>query len=87
MGNDNSPDDDKSTADTAAERKLRGSALTGSEQKDAADHIDYEKARDPDTELDLDGEEDNLYNDGLDVEEDSETLFGTRGTSPGIIKP
>jgi len=87
MGNDNSPDDDKSTPDTAAERKLRGSALMGSEQKDAADHTDYEKAHNPDTELDLDGEEDTLYNDGLDIEEDSETPFGTRGTSPGIIKP
>ena len=42
MGNDNSPDDDESTPDTAAERKLRGSALMGSEQKDAADHTDYE---------------------------------------------
>jgi hypothetical protein len=87
MGNDNSPDDDQSTRDTAAERKLRGSALMGSEQTAAADHTDYEKARDPDTELHLDGEEDTLYNDGLDIKEDSETLSGTRGTSPGIIKP
>lgn len=87
MGNENSPKDDQAARDTAAERKLRGSALTGSEQKTAADHTDYEKARNPDTELHLDGEADSLYSDGLDTEEESETLFGTRGTSPGAIKP
>jgi hypothetical protein len=87
MGNATSPDDgDQSTPDAAPERKLRGSELRGSERKRAADHADYEKARNPDTELHLDGEEDTLYNDGLDIEEDddADTLAGTRGSSSGI---
>lgn len=84
MGNDNSRTDSRSTSDTAEERKLRGSALKGSEQKAAPDHADYEKARNPDTALHLDGDEDTLYNDGLDIDEDQDTLAGTRGTSSGI---
>ncbi len=84
MGNDNSPTDSRSTSDTADERKLRGSALKGSEQKDAPDHAAYEKARNPDTALHLDGDGDTLYSDGLDIDEDHDTLAGTRGTSSGI---
>ncbi len=92
MGNATSSDDgdqstpDQSTPNAAPERKLRGSELRGSERKSAADHSDYEKARNPDTELHLDGEEDTLYNDGLDIEEDddADTLAGTRGSSAGI---
>jgi hypothetical protein len=76
--------DDKTPA-TASERKLRGSALKGSEQKSAADHTTYEERHNPDTELRLDDEKDALYNDGLDVEDDSDdTLAGTRGNSSGI---
>ncbi len=47
-------------------------------------HAAYEKRRNPDTELRLDGEEDSLYSDGLDVEPEPEPLAGTRGTSSGI---
>ncbi len=76
--------DDKAPA-TASERKLRGRALRGSEQKSAADHTTYEEGRNPDTELHLDEEKDTLYNDGLDLEDDSgDTLAGTRGDSAGI---
>jgi len=76
---------DKPTPGPDAERNLRGSGLKGPEQKSAVDHTAYEKARNPDTELHLDGEEDTLYDDGLDVEEDSDdTLAGTRGNSSGI---
>jgi hypothetical protein len=86
MGNATTPDDGDQPTSDPAERKLRGSELRGSERKGAADHADYEKARNPDTELHLDGEEDTLYNDGLDVEEDddADTLAGTRGSSSGI---
>jgi hypothetical protein len=87
MSNDKLPNDLRSNRDSAAERKLRGSVLMGSEQQAAADHGEYEKTHDGDTELHLDGEEDTLNDDGLDVKEDSETLFGTRGTSPGVAKP
>lgn len=76
--------EDPALPDTAAERKLRGTELKGSEQKSAADHAAYERVRNPDTELRLDGESDTLYNDGLDLEEEPEPLAGTRGTSSGI---
>lgn len=85
MGDANSTNDDSAKTATASERKLHGSALKGSEQKAAADHAQYEERRKPDTELHLDGEPDSLYNDGLDVEDDSgDTLAGTRGNSSGI---
>jgi hypothetical protein len=84
MGNDNSPIDDRSTIDSAGERKLRGVALNGSEQKAAADHVEYETGRKPDTELHLDGEADTLYSDGIDLEEDFDTLAGTDGSSGSI---
>ena len=41
-----------------------------------------EKPRNPDTELRVDGEDDNLYSDGLDIGDDSETLAGTDGDRP-----
>ena len=85
MGISNASDNEPTaTPDTGAERRLRGGALEGSEQSDAVDHDAYEKTRDPDTELRVEGEKDTLYEDGLDIEEDSETLAGTRGTSSGI---
>ncbi len=73
--------------DTLAERKLRGRALEGSDDKGAPDHADYEGAVNPDTQVRLDGEKDTLYEDGLDVgdsDADSDTLAGTRGPSYGI---
>ena len=84
MGSNNSPQDDRSKPATAAQRALRRSALRGSEQNAAPDHVEYETTRDPDTELHLDGEEDVLYSDGVDIEENTDTLAGTRGTSSGI---
>jgi len=84
MGIVNASDDDQPSPDTAADRKLRGDELEGAEQKDAADHVRYEKLRNPDTELRLDDEKDSLYNDGLDIEEDTDPLAGTRGPSSGI---
>jgi hypothetical protein len=68
----------------AGERKLRGTALKGSEQKAAADHVEYETGRNPDMELHLDGETDTLYSDGIDIEEDFDTLAGTHGSSGTI---
>jgi hypothetical protein len=78
MGNPETPKDSKDSA-TAGERRLRGSDLEGAENKSAADHDKYEKRRDPDTELRLDGD------DGLDTnDEDPDTFAGTRGKSDGI---
>ena len=84
MGNDNSPADDRSTSDSAGERKLRGVALNGPEQKAAADHVEFETGRNPDTELHVDGKADTLYSDGIDLEEDFDTLAGTDGSSATI---
>ena len=84
MGNADSPEDQPPSPDTAAERRLRGDALEGAEQKGAANHAAYEKRRNPDTELRLDGEPDSLYSDGLDIEPEPEPLAGTRGPSSGI---
>ncbi len=84
MGNPETPKDADDPS-TAAERRLRGAALDGAERKSAVDHDAYEKRRNPDTELHLDGEEDTLYDDGLDTgDDDPDTLAGTRGKSSGI---
>jgi hypothetical protein len=66
--------------------RLRGAALEGADQDIAADHTNYEQSRNPDTELHLDGEDDSLYNDGLDIGEDDESLAGTDGDGPKGIK-
>lgn len=65
---------------------LRGGALDGAETKASVDHTDYAATRNPDTELRLDGEEDNLYGDGLDVSGDTEAWAGTDGDAPKGIK-
>jgi hypothetical protein len=84
MGNPDTPKDPKESP-TAGERRLRGTELEGAENKTAADHGAFEKRRNPDTELHLDGEEDTLYDDGLDTgDDDPDTFAGTRGKSAGI---
>jgi hypothetical protein len=86
MGNtDMSEDEKEEQPGSAGERRLRGGNLEGAEKKKAADHMSYEKRRNPDTELHLDDEPDTLYDDGLDIEDDDpDTLAGTRGPSSGI---
>jgi hypothetical protein len=58
--------------------ELRGKDLNGAA---------YEKPRTKDTQLHLDGEEDTLYDDALDLEDDSSPLTGINGrddtTKPG----
>jgi hypothetical protein len=66
--------------------RLRGDALDGAEQKTSVAHADYEKTRNPDAELRLDGEEDSLYSDGLDVPNPTESWAGTDGDAPKGIK-
>ena len=77
-------DSSRANAVTSEERRLRGEDLGGAEKKRSVEHVDYEKSRDPDTELRVNGEEDSLYDDGLDVEADDSPLAGTRGSSSGI---
>ncbi|MDP9007115.1 MAG: hypothetical protein M3N91_00115 [Pseudomonadota bacterium] len=59
--------------------KLRGRALEGSEQRQAVDHTAYDKTRNTDSTLRLDGEEDTLYDDGLEVDDNSPPLTGKDG--------
>ena len=70
--------------DSAA--RLRGDALNGAEQRSSVLHADYESARNPDAELRLDGEDDSLYNDGLDVRDLTDSYAGTDGDAPKGIK-
>jgi hypothetical protein len=66
--------------------RLRGDALDGAEQKSSVDHTNYEETRNPDAELRLDGEDDNLYSDGLDVGDHTESWAGTDGDAPKGFK-
>jgi hypothetical protein len=66
-------------AENSDEDRLRGRNLGGAESPKSADHVDFEKRRDPDTTLRTDGEEDTLYNDGLEIEDDSRPLTGIDG--------
>jgi hypothetical protein len=79
MGNIKTDDGDQDPVDTAAESNLRGNALSGSDRKKAVDHVAYEKTRNTDTTLRLDGEEDTLYDDGLELEDHSGPLTGQDG--------
>ncbi len=79
MGNASTDDERQGSVDRSGENKLRGDTLAGSEQKRAVDHTSYEKARNPDTVLRVDDEEDTLYSDGLEVEDDAAPLGTARG--------
>ena len=65
--------------DETGESSLRGPGLRGSEQKQSVAHTAYEKTRNTDATLRLDGEEDTLYDDGLELEDDSAPLTGKDG--------
>jgi hypothetical protein len=65
--------------DKTGESSLRGTALDGSESKTSVAHVAFEKARNTDTTLRLDGEEDTLYEDGLELEDGSAPLTGKDG--------
>lgn len=79
MGNPNTDNDASDAIDPSGENKLRGDALDGSERDRAVDHAEYEKKRNPDAVLRLNGEEDTLYNDGLEVDESAPALITTPG--------
>ena len=70
MGNTDDAEERRPGAtNQSGESKLRG---------DAAEHGTLKKKRNPDTELHLDNEEDTLYNDGLELEDDTPPM-GTAG--------
>jgi hypothetical protein len=79
MGDIKTEDSGTIPDDTGGESRLRGRALDGSEQRKAVDHTAYEKTRNTDSTLRLDGEEDTLYDDGLELDDDSPPLTGKDG--------
>lgn len=80
MGNLETDDKPPDATDQSAEGKLRGDSLTGSERKRAVDHTAYDETRNPDNVIRVDNEEDSLYNDGLELDEDTPPL----GTAGGV---
>lgn len=72
-------DDEDIPGDETGESELRGPGLEGPEQKQSVAHTAFEKTRNPDATLRLDGEEDTLYDDGLELEDDSAPLTGQDG--------
>jgi hypothetical protein len=79
MGNVNSESGGEIPEDTAGEADLRGAGLDGADRKKAVGHTAADKARNTDSVLRLDGEEDTLYDDGLELEDDSKPLTGIGG--------
>jgi hypothetical protein len=79
MGNIKTEDEGTSPIDRSGESTLRGRALDGAEQKKAVDHTASDKTRNTDSTLRLDDEEDTLYEDGLDLEDESGPLTGKDG--------
>jgi hypothetical protein len=86
--NQNQDESNAATTDAAGstEARPRDPELRDAEQQSAVDHTEYERSHDPDSELHLDGEDDSLYNDGLDIGDDADTLAGTDGAGPKGIK-
>jgi hypothetical protein len=79
MGDIKTEDSGTIPDDKSGESRLRGRALEGSEQRQAVDHTAYDKTRNTDSTLRLDGEEDTLYDDGLELDDDSPPLTGKDG--------
>jgi hypothetical protein len=66
MGNANSRDTGRS-----GEKDLRDNEREGTDRQQTVDHTSQQKARNPDTVVRADDEEDTLYSDGLEVEDDT----------------
>jgi hypothetical protein len=70
--------DPKST-DRAAEKELRGGSLSNDERRTAVDRAARQQSQDTDKVLRTDDEEDTLYEDGLELENESRPLTGING--------
>jgi hypothetical protein len=70
---------EKDPADKAGESRLRGRVLGGPERDAAADHVDYAQRANPDAVIRTDGEEDTLYEDGIELDDDSDPLTAING--------
>jgi hypothetical protein len=63
----------------AGETHLRGGPLSRDEPRDAVDSVAKRQSEDSDRVLRTDAEEDTLYEDGLELENDSRPLTGING--------
>ena len=63
----------------AGETRLRGGPLSRDERRGPVDSVAQAKAQDTDEVLRIDDEEDTLYEDGLELENDSRPLTGING--------
>jgi hypothetical protein len=68
-----------SSGERAGETRLRGGSLNRDEQRTEVDRTAREKSEDTDDVLRTDDEEDTLYEDGLELENDSRPLTGING--------
>jgi hypothetical protein len=68
-----------SSSERAGETRLRGGSLSKDEQRTSVDRAERQKAQDTDGVLRTDGEEDTLYQDGLELENESRPLTGVNG--------
>jgi hypothetical protein len=67
------------SGERAGETQLRGGSLSNDERRAAVDRAARQKSEDTDTVLRTDGEEDTLYEDGLELENDARPLTGING--------
>ncbi len=79
MNTPETPHDVEPPLDPTGEDTLRGKDLVGSDERIAVDHVRRLKSRDPDAVIHLDGEEDDLYVDGIDIDDDGGPPAGTDG--------
>jgi hypothetical protein len=86
MGDIKTEDEGTSADRESGETRLRGPGLEGSDQRKAVDHTAYEKTSNPDSILRLDGEEDTLFDDGLDLDDDSPPLTGKDGRDDTVTE-
>lgn len=70
--------DKPDAVDPAGESELRGNALEGEDQKRSVSRTAAKKKQDPDTVVHVGDEEDTLYDDGLELDDDTPPL-GTDG--------
>ncbi len=61
------------------ETRLRGGSLSNDERRTSVDRVATQKSQDTDAVLRTDDEEDTLYDDGLELENESRPLTGING--------
>ncbi len=71
---------EKDPAKKTGESRLRGRDLGGPERDQAPDHVDYAQRANTDAVIRTDGEEDTLYEDGIELDDDSDPLTGINGS-------